>query len=286
MDKHVTEGRPGRIMLVGIPFDGHSSFMKGSSQGPGFIRKALYSSATNLCTETGLDLAGNNRLQDLGDMEMDSGIESYHKITDAVSQIIQYNHKPIILGGDHSLTYPVLRAFGNKYDRLNLLHLDAHPDFYHEFENNRHSHACPMARIMEKNLVARLIQYGIRAGTPHQRRQSERFKAEVYEMAAHGTPAEFKPEGVEGPLYLSIDLDVLDPAFAPGVSHPEPGGLSTRELLGIIQNIKSPIVGADIVELNPTRDLGGITAMAAAKLLKEISAGMIRFQDESTRVNR
>jgi agmatinase len=175
------------------------------------------------------------------------------------------------LGGDHAITYPILRAYGKKHNRLNILHLDAHPDLYDEFEGNRYSHACTFARIMEES-SARLVQVGIRTMNPHQRLQAERFGVEVIEMR------EWQPElnvDFEGPLYLSLDMDVLDPAFAPGVSHHEPGGLSTRDVLQLIQSLRVPIVGADIVEFNPKRDPSGITAMAAAKFLKEIAAGML-----------
>jgi arginase family enzyme len=160
------------------------------------------------------------------------------------------------------------------------LHLDAHPDLYDELEGNRYSHACPFARIMEEDLVVRLVQVGIRTMNPHQRAQAERFGVEVIEMR------DWPPGPVfdfDGPVYLSLDLDVLDPAFAPGTSHHEPGGLSTREVLGLVQNLRAPIVGADIVELNPVRDPVGITAMAAAKLMKEVLALMLGREGVSAR---
>jgi arginase family enzyme len=155
---------------------------------------------------------------------------------------------------------------------LNILHLDAHPDLYDELDGNRRSHACPFARIMEEKLATRLVQVGIRTMNPHQRQQAERFNVEVIDMRhwQPGIPLEF-----DGPVYLSLDLDVLDPAFAPGVSHHEPGGLSTREVIHLIHSLKAPLVGADIVEYNPQRDPVGMTAMTAAKLLKEVVACMI-----------
>jgi arginase len=173
-----------------------------------------------------------------------------------------------------------VRAYAARYENLNLLHLDAHPDLYDEFEGNRLSHACPFARIMEERLVRRLVQVGIRTINPHQRAQIERFGVEVIEMRDWQPDLELE---FDGPVYLSLDLDVLDPAFAPGVSHHEPGGLSTRDVLRIIHNLPAPLVGADIVEYNPTRDLMDITAMTAAKLFKEIVAQMIAgtCQEES-----
>jgi arginase family enzyme len=125
---------------------------------------------------------------------------------------------------------------------------------------------------MEDGLAVRLIQIGIRTANPHQREQAERFKVEVHGVRRLPNLADLQ---LEPPLYVSIDLDVLDPAHAPGISHPEPGGLTTREVVEIIQNLPFPPVGADIVELNPDRDINGLTALVAAKLLKEVLAAML-----------
>ncbi len=185
--------------------------------------------------------------------------------------------RPIVLGGDHSVTYPVVKALGRRYKKLNILDFDAHPDLYDEFEGDRYSHACPFARIMEERLVSRLVQVGIRTMNGHQRRQAERFGVEVIEMR------EFRENLAlvfESPVYISFDMDALDPAFAPGVSHHEPGGLSTRQAIQMIQTITAKIVGADIVELNPGRDPLGMTAMAAAKILKEIAGKCRKVPEE------
>ena len=159
------------------------------------------------------------------------------------------------------------RALGD----FSILHFDAHPDCYHEFEGNPHSHACPFSRIMEEGLCTRLISVGIRTASGHQREQQARFGIEWLEMKDR---AKWPRLSFDGPVYVTVDLDALDPAFAPGVSHHEPGGLTTRELLDILQAVDGPIIGADIVELNPDRDLNSTTSMTAAKLLREI-AGMI-----------
>jgi arginase family enzyme len=126
---------------------------------------------------------------------------------------------------------------------------------------------------MEEKLADRLIQVGIRAMNTPQREQARRLKVETVEMRSWVDPVHLH---LRGPVYLSIDMDVLDPAFAPGVSHPEPGGMSTRQVLEILHRIRVPIVGADIVEFNPDRDLGDITARTAAKLLKEIAGSMLQ----------
>jgi len=176
------------------------------------------------------------------------------------------------LGGDHSITYPLLKAHHEKYGAVDILHIDAHADLYAIFEEDKYSHACPFARIMENKLAKRLVQIGIRTLSKHQAEQADEFGVEIIQMKdfdANQLP-DFK-----NPIYLSLDMDALDPAFAPGVSHHEPGGLSTREVLRIIQHINVPILGADIVEYNPTRDANKMTAMVCAKLLKEIAAKML-----------
>ena len=136
---------------------------------------------------------------------------------------MQKKGKILTLGGDHSVTYPIIKAYSQFYSDLNILQFDAHPDLYHEYAGNPYSHGCPFARIMEKGFIKRLVQVGIRAMTSHQKEQAERFGVEIVEMK------DFKPDldiNFTGPVYISLDLDGLDPAFAPGVSHQEPGGRS------------------------------------------------------------
>jgi arginase len=263
---------PGAVVVVGMPTDENSTFMRGAAAAPARIRQALHSGASNLCAENGIDLGLEPRFCDLGDLELATGAAALTQIESSVASLLQRDAHVLALGGDHSITHPILRAYEKSVGRLEILQLDAHPDLYDEFEGNRHSHACPFARIMEEGLAARLVQIGIRTMNPHQRHQAERFGVVVIDMQRwqQGVDLTFA-----GPVYLSVDMDVLDPAFAPGVAHHEPGGLSTREVLHLIQNLGAPIVGADIVEFNPDRDRAGITAMAAAKLLKEIAACMI-----------
>jgi arginase len=177
-----------------------------------------------------------------------------------------------VLGGDHSITYPALRGLRPHHGRLAVLHLDAHPDLYDEFEGDRYSHACPFARIMEEGQADRLVQVGIRTMTGAQREQAQRFGVEVIEMR------EWKDGGrltFDEPVYLSLDLDAIEPGLAPGVSHREPGGLSVRQVLSIIQSLEAPLVGADLVEFNPDADPSGLTASVCGKLVKELAAKML-----------
>jgi agmatinase len=269
LDDLVKKLEPGSVAIMGIPFDEYSSYMKGPAAAPPKIRETMQSGSSNMSTESIIDLGEESRLVDLGDLEVGDYIDDIER---PVSRILQRDGFVLSLGGDHSVTYPILRAYGKKYDRLNILHLDAHPDLYHEYNGNPFSNACPFARIMEEKLAARLVQVGIRAMNPHQYEQARRFNVEAVHMKDWDSSLRFV---FDRPVYISLDIDVLDPAFAPGVSHHEPGGFSSREVLKIIRGLDAPVVGADIVEFNPHRDPLGMTAMAAVKFLKEIAGKML-----------
>ena len=258
-----------RPRLVGIPYDASSSFLRGSAAAPPLIREAMHSPAGNNYTENGADLS---QLSDAGDLHISENAASARaEIESGIENILDDGFRPIALGGDHSITYPIIRAIAQKHRELTILHIDAHGDLYDEFEGDRFSHACPFARIMEERLATRLVQVGIRTLTPHQRDQIKRFAVDCIEMQHFAGGA--RPV-IHGPVYLSIDLDGLDPAFAPGVSHREPGGLSVRDVIAMIHGISGPIVGADVVEFNPSQDLGGLTASVAAKITREIAGTM------------
>jgi arginase len=258
---------PGIVAVLGVPLDENSSFLRGPALAPPRIREALHSNSANWTTELGVDLSVADRWRDLGDLSLGHGASAFSQIEAAIDRLLDRGARVLTLGGDHSISYPIIRAYSRTYPRLTILHLDAHPDLYDELDGNRYSHACPFARIMEQGLAARLVQVGIRTMNAHQRAQAQRFGVEVIEMRHWQRGDDL---GLSGPIYLSLDLDALDPAFAPGVSHHEPGGFTTRELLDIVQQIPGPIVGADLVEYNPTRDLVDVTAMVAAKCYKEI----------------
>jgi len=256
--------------ILGIPFDANSSYQRGAAQAPPLIRDAFLSESSNMWSETGVDLAEEEAYVDSGDLDL-SEANAFAQIETAVEQLLDDNLRPICLGGDHSITYPIIRAFSRKYERLTIVHFDAHPDLYEEFDGNPASHACPFARIMEGGLASRLIQIGIRTLNGHQREQAARFKVEQYEMSRLPDTDALQ---LTGPVYVSFDVDVLDPAFAPGVSHREPGGLSVREAIRFLHAITGQIVGADIVEYNPVRDVDQVTAMVCGKILKELAGKM------------
>ncbi len=258
------------VSLLGIPHDENSSYLKGASQAAPCIRKELYSDVYSSWTETGIDLSAQ-RLTDRGDIQFNQG-DDWETIDEYVTAAIDGGTPLLCLGGDHAITHPIVRAMHRRYSQLTIVHVDAHPDIYDIYQGNRRSHTSPFARIMEENLAKRLIQIGLRTINGHHREQFERFGVEIIE-ARHwhdGITLE-----IEGPVYVSVDIDGLDPASAPGVGHREPGGLSTRQVINLIQSIDRPIVGADIVEYNPQCDIDNMTAIVAAKLAKELAGMMI-----------
>jgi arginase len=256
------------VRLIGLPTDSHSSFLRGAARGPAAIRAALASDHANDASESGLEL-GEIAFEDTGDLALDEDAGDPVRIGAAITDAANAGAVPISLGGDHMVTGPIVAALAKVHGPLNILHFDAHPDLYEDYQEDPLSHASPFARIMEGGHAKRLVQFGIRTLNRHCRTQAARFGVEIVEMR------DFAPERVpipDAPLYISIDLDGFDPAFAPGVSHHEPGGPSVREFLHVLHRVIGPIVGADIVELNPGRDLNGITATLAAKLVRELAA--------------
>lgn len=263
------------IDLIGLPSDVNSSFERGAAQAPAAIRRALWSDRGNLACEDGQEIGIDFELRDRGDLWLNEDAADDAVIADAIRAAIQSGAVPLALGGDHAMTHPVLRGVHAEHGPVTILHFDAHPDLYDDFDSNPRSHASPFARIMEAGLATRLVQVGIRTLNRHCREQAERFGVEIVPMA------DFTPDQVpvlEGPLYISIDLDGIDPSEAPGVSHPEPGGLTLREVLAVLQRQTAAIVGADIVELNPRFDNNDRTAIVAAKLVRELSALIVRNQ--------
>ncbi|THF98855.1 hypothetical protein TEA_008101 [Camellia sinensis var. sinensis] len=303
--------------LLGIPLGHNSSFLQGPAFAPPHIREAIWCGSTNTSTEevgevlfpkmmnhvhvlllcnigsnfackAGKEIDDPRVLTDVGDVPVqeirDTGVDDdrlMNTISESVKLVMEQNPlRPLVLGGDHSISYPVVRAVSEKLGGpVDILHLDAHPDIYEAFEGNKYSHASSFARIMEGGYARRLLQVGIRSINWEGREQGKRFGVEQFEMRTFSKDRPFLEnlklgEGVKG-VYISVDVDCLDPAFAPGVSHLEPGGLSFRDVLNILQNLRGDIVGADVVEYNPQRDIvGGMTAMVAAKLVRELAAKM------------
>lgn len=265
---------PGRVAILGVRYDGSSSYLRGSAEAPPAIRAALWSDVGNPWSELGVDLSAG-ALDDEGDLTPEvsaSPAAVRDAIEAAVRSILDSNRRPLVLGGDHSISYPVLRAIRSRHPSLAILHLDAHGDLYDVFQGDRFSHACPFARIMEEGLADRLVQVGVRTLNRHQRDQARRFGVEIIEMKDWNGARSL---AFDQPVYLSFDVDVIEPGLAPGVSHREPGGLTIRQAIDIIHSLRGALVGADFVEFNPVADATGLTASVSAKLVKELAARML-----------
>lgn len=262
------------VALLGIPFDEKSCYLKGTAKGPQAIREASTSKMINPWTELGVDLETEITMADLGDLDVSGHfLEVFSRIETKILNILSKEAVPVVLGGDHSLSYPIVKALRKKYDHLDILHFDAHPDLYDELYGDRFSHACPFARIMEEGLADNLVQVGVRTAT---REHRDKVKTHGIRMIEMKDFCDSRALEFFNPLYISFDLDALDPAFAPGVSHHEAGGLSTRQVINVIHQLNAGIVGLDVVEVNPDRDGTGITAAVAVKVIKEV-VGKIVF---------
>ena len=260
-----------RVVAIGLPTYKNSSYLHSSLDAPALLAAAIHREEANPYTETGVDFSSAEAFAYLGDLVLETDDE-FDIIRSVSAAAFRSGKRPIFIGGDHSVTYPIVAGMHDALGPVSLIHFDAHPDLYDNLQDNPLSHASPFARIMEQGLAKGLWQYGIRTLHPHQIEQVKRFGVHCNEMRHH---KQWPMPRIEGPVYVSIDLDALDPAFAPGVSHYEPGGMSVRDILDIVQAINAPIVGADVVELNPSRDIQMMTAIAGGKLLREVGGMML-----------
>lgn len=258
------------VALIGLPTDSNSSFARGPAKAPQAIRREMWSEQGNTYSESGVNLASPGILIDSGDVDLREDEGDVERIELAIENMIVLDRRPLSLGGDHSVTYPIVRAVARRFPSVTIVHFDAHPDLYPVFQGNPLSHACPFARILEVTGV-RIVQIGIRTMTPPQQALATKYGVQVFapwdlQKARAALP--------DGPVYVTLDLDGLDPAFAPGVSHREPGGLSVRDVLDTVALIPGTVIGADVVEYNPERDIDNITASVAAKCAREFAARM------------
>ena len=265
------------LYILGIAWDGSSTYRRGAAQGPRAVREATSSKLYNSYTEDLVNLAEAWSYMDLGDM---AG-RSFSEIVGRVEETVKARYRGelfLFLGGDHSITYAAFRALRRVAGRMGLIYFDAHPDLYPSYEGDPYSHACTLRRLVEEGLVRGedVVLVGVRAPTPEQVAFAEEHGIRVIDVSeARRNPDVSAPGST---VYLSFDLDVLDPAHAPGVGNPEPGGLSTRELVDIIKSLDVMIAGFDVVELTPNHDPSGITALAAAKIIREtlgLAAGRV-----------
>ncbi|PWI48686.1 agmatinase [Candidatus Heimdallarchaeota archaeon B3_Heim] len=267
------------LLVLGISWDKSSSYRFGAIQGPNYIRNATSSKIYNTFTETGIELSQRWKINDLGNI--DTKDKNFSEIISSISDQIEKHRteEPIMfLGGDHLITYLCLHAINPK--NTGIIYFDAHPDLYDTYEGSKYSHACVLRRVLEYTEIKsqNIVQVGIRAATKEQIDFANEkgilivTRKEVLRLGIENLEKKIKERtGHLDQIYLSIDLDVLDPAYAPGVGNPEPAGLSTSNVVDLIHELAGlPIKFFDIVEINPKHDKSGITGYAAAKIIKEI----------------
>jgi agmatinase len=257
-----------KARLLGFEWDASSSHARGPALAPTVVKRLLFSEASSAFSTGLVDLREAIESNEIPPLPSE-GEAARETIKRTVVRCLDDGFAPLSIGGDHGVTYPVLQAIYARRGPIDVLHVDAHPDLHEQYEGDRYSHASPFARALEDGCIRRLTQIGVRCWDPSQKMQAEKYGVAIFgPHEIEDVPA----EAYSGPLYLSIDLDGLDPAFAPGVSHPEPGGLSTREVLSLIRKINGGLIGADIVELNPERDAALSTARVVVRLVKELAA--------------
>jgi agmatinase len=260
-----------RIVLYGIPFEGRVNLRKGADSGPRDVRLASDSIET-YSPVLGLDLE-DLPLADAGDCDLPDGAsprEQLDAARDAIAGWWRPGLLPFMLGGDHTATVPVIEALARSFPDLRVLQLDAHPDTREEFLGERWNYASAMARVMDVIPDRQVWQVGMRTGS---REEYERRRPNFF-PAMDGHPLDvvrrIVPELESHPLYVTIDVDVLDPAEAPGTGSPEPGGLRVTELVEIVRLVAGcDIVGGDLVEVAHAWDPSGRTGIAASWVIRE-----------------
>jgi agmatinase len=258
------------IALFGIPFEGTVNLRTGADRGPRDLRLASDSIETY---SPGLDRDLEDlALADLGDCELGRGSprEQLARARDEVARFWQPGLRPMMLGGDHTATLAVVEVLSAAIPELAVLQLDAHPDLREEFLGERYNYASAMARVMEVVDPSRVYQVGMRTGAreEYQRRPPHLYPAHVVHPVA--AVQQLVPQLVGRPLYVTIDVDVLDPAEAPGTGSPEPCGLRASELIDIVRLLQPcRIIGADLVEVAHAHDPSGRTGITAAWILRE-----------------
>tara|TARA_B100000214_G_C23962504_1_gene626008 strand:- start:345 stop:1247 length:903 start_codon:yes stop_codon:yes gene_type:complete len=261
------------IGIFGVPYDGTSSFNPGSRFGPDAIRNVCDSLET-YCPIFDTDLEEINYV-DFGNLKIPFGApEPVIDITkQAVDQLIKKGVKPLILGGEHSITIGALEALANHHSDLIMVQLDAHADLRDEWLGSKNNHACTMRRCLEKLPSKKIFQHGIRSGTRYEFEELKKKNRFIpHTTGEQATPLKDILSSYKGrPIYLTIDLDWFDPSILPGTGTPEPGGYSWHDFNEVIKVLRAHnIVGADIVELSPKLDHTEISSITAAKVARTI----------------
>lgn len=270
-----------RLVFCGVADDSRSSYLTGCAEGPRAIREAYDGRCYNSTSESGVDLAGT--VADLGDLRPREGPENTdHHYREQAAALWRQGRIPFFAGGDHAVTVPLVEALAAQRP-VHVVQLDAHPDLHPTFDGSAFSHACTGWRLLQLEGVESLSQIGVRALTRAQALEAEKEKDRLRIFLARdleGAVPRLAHIPKDAAVYLTLDLDVFDPGCAPGVSHPVPGGLTARQVLDMMQSAEWNLVGMDVVELNPQRDLNQMTAVLAARLLHEgMAAAYLRHLD-------
>jgi len=271
---YISSFEESQFVVLGVPYDGTSSYKPGSRFGPSAIREA----SCNIETFSLRTLGDIERLRicDVGDLLVTHGnvVETVKNVERVTTEITMSNRFPIILGGEHSITYGAVKAMGKD---VTVVQFDAHMDLRNEYLGEKWSHACVMRRIAEEIGVPHIIEVGIRAPSKEEYQFAKKnglnfFTSETVNNDPRETCEKIKKLlDRASRIYLSIDIDCLDPSIAPGVGNPEPEGINVTTLLNVIQHLVNPKVkGFDVVEVSPPNDPSGITAIGAAKITFEL----------------
>jgi agmatinase len=274
------------VAIVGAPFDELVSEARGTRFGPRAIRAAA--STTSYHLETRVDWYEELRVVDYGDAPVipTDPVASHKAIELTVEEVARAGAIPIVLGGDHSITEPDVRGCVAVHGPVGLVHFDAHADTAATLFGRELSHGTPMYRVVDQGLVDphRYVQIGLRGWWPEAPElewQEERgiaafLMADVQRLGVDQVVRETVARVGPGPVFLTVDVDVLDPAFAPGTGTPEPGGMTPRELLAACRTLTAELelVGADVVEVIPLAAQGDITALVADRVVREILTGL------------
>ena len=268
-----------RFVLYGYPFDGTACFRKGTSKAPDEIRRNSYNFETYLM-ELGIDMS-DIAINDLGDLELTSDQKDNEiAVTNVVSKIVNENKFPIGIGGEHSLTPFVVKEVHSKYPNLGVVVLDAHLDFRNEYENNKFSHATVNRRLSEIVGLDRIRPIGIRSASGQEVSEA-RSSGMKFVESGWTELREYLSDVIDdfdGPVYFSLDMDAIDPAFAPGVGTPEPFGMTPYEVIQTINFFADRIVGFDCVEVCPPYDNGNTSALAA-RLIRHVIGAVWQSQN-------
>ncbi|MEL7564986.1 MAG: agmatinase [Dehalobacterium sp.] len=258
------------IVLLGIPMDFTVSFRPGSRMGPQQIRNVSVAIEEYSCY-LDKDLA-DKCYYDCGDLLLPLGnVESSLKIIEAAARDLYHDGKfPIFIGGEHLVSYPLIKAAYEKYPNLAVLHFDAHADLRMDYLGEKNSHATVMRRVAELLGGENIYQFGIRSGEGAEivfgKQNTHLFIDRLIEPLK-----EVIPMLKDRPVYVTLDIDVVDPAFAPGTGTPEPGGCTSREIIQCMHMLgKTNVVGFDLVEVLPIHDLSERTSLLAAKIIREV----------------